>query len=170
MPRGFDEEAGEPREFKEIHVKTRRVVRAGREVVYGADIETTKMSSDPENPELVTEFHAGGLEAACGCLIEGNLKPRFHRDGTMVCQNHYYFCGVCSQELLPLDLVVVERRVYCKACGEKSIDELLWVEYRHPGSFEKAFIAHLKVQKVELRNKRWKRFLGRIFGRRQLSR
>lgn len=167
MPRGFDGGDQELGEFRETHIKTRRAVRTRGEVVYGADIETTRMAGDGQ---FVTESHTGGAEAACGCLIEGNLKPRFHRNGTMVCQNHYYFCGVCSQELLALDLVVIERRVYCKACGEKAIDELLWVEYRHPGSFEKAFIAHLKVQKVELRNQRWKRAFNRIFRRRELPR
>jgi len=156
-------------EFKETHIKTRRVVRQGGEVVYGADVETTSISTDEENSQLVSESHTRGVEAACGCLISGELKPRFHRDGTMVCTNHYYFCAVCGRELLPLDFVILERRVYCKEHGEEAIDEILHLERRNPGTFEKSLIAHLNVQKRKLRNERWKNAFRWLFGRRELE-
>jgi len=152
--------------LEETVIRTRRAVRAGHDVVYAAEVETTRFSLDPENPEFVTESHSGGAQAACGCLIEGGLKPRFFRDGiTMVCQNHYYFCAVCGLELLPLELVFVEKRVYCKKHGEEAIDEILWVERRQPGSFEKATVAHLGIQKRQLRGERWRRAFNRLLGR-----
>ena len=160
-------------EYAERRIKTRRAVAAGREFVYGADVETIRISTDPQNPETVTEEHHGSAQAACGCLIMEDARPRFHRDGTLVCQNHYYFCQVCTKELLPLDLVIVEKRVYCKKHGEETIDEILWTEQRNPGTFDRALVAHLKVQKTELRNRRWSqgwnRFLDNVFRRRALN-
>lgn len=153
-------------EFRETHVKTRRVIRQGGEVVYGADVETTSM---PSEDQLITESHTGGLQAACGCLISGELKPRFHRDGTMVCANHYYFCAACGSELLPLEMVVLERRVYCKMHGEEAIDEIVYLERRAPGTFEKSLVAHLNVQKRRLRSERWKNAFRWLFGRRELG-
>lgn len=161
---------GEPSEFSETHIKTRRAVQGGREVIYGADVETTQMLTDGDSPGMVTESHSGGAQAACGCLLDDTLKPRFHRDGTMVCQNHYYFCGICGLELLPPNLVLVDKRVYCKGCGERVIDEVLVTEADHPGTFDKALIAHLSVQKGALRRERWKRSWDRLLGRTSLTR
>jgi DNA-directed RNA polymerase subunit RPC12/RpoP len=159
-PRGQD--------FRERHVKTRKAVGPRGEVVYGADVETRGIVLDGENAEFVTEQHAGGAQAACGCLIEGALKPRFHRDGTMVCIQHYYFCAICSNELVPVEAVIVDKRVYCGGCGERAIDEILLTEFRHPGSFDRNLLAHLKLMKRALRSERRRIFWGRLFGSNQL--
>lgn len=171
MPReeGITPRAGPDREFlgelSETRIQTRRAVRARGDIVYGTDVETSRMRATDGDPELLTESHSGAVQAECGCLIEGNLKPRFHRDGTMVCQGHYYFCGICNEELLPLELVVVEKRVYCRLCGEKAVDEILHAEASNPGFIDAVVVAHLSVLKKQLRKGRWKRALNRFLGR-----
>jgi DNA-directed RNA polymerase subunit RPC12/RpoP len=167
---GAQEPQAPQEDFSETHIKTRRAVQGDGEVIYGADIERTRMVTGEDSPGMVTESHSGVAQAACGCLIEGAAKPRFHRDGTMVCQNHYYFCGICGLELLPPNLVLVDKRVYCKGCGERVIDEVLATENCHPGTFDKALIAHLSVQKGALRRERWKRSWDRLLGRTSLTR
>ena len=155
-------------QFQETHVKTRRAVSGQRNVVYGADVERTRLEWNDESPDWVTESDSAAAEAACGCLIAGDVKPRFHRSGVMVCSSHYYFCSVCSAELLPLAVAVVDKRVYCGSCGEKAINEMLWTEYRHPGSVDRTLLAHLRMQKRELRSRRWRAAWNRMFGRREL--
>ena len=157
-------------EFSETHIKTRRAVQGGREVIYGADVETTQILTEGNSPGVVPESHSGAAQAVCGCLIEGAAKPRFHRDGTLVCQNHYYFCGICGLELLPLALVLVDKRVYCRGCGERVIREVLATEVDHPGTFDKALIAHLSVEKNALQWERWRRNWNRLFHRKSLQR
>lgn len=168
-PGNGEEHVPQPGELRETVIKTRRAVGPGGEIVYGADVETTRMSVDEENPEVVTESHTGGSQAACGCLIQGELKPRFHKDGTMVCANHYYFCAVCGRELLPLHLVILEKRVYCREHGEEAIDEVLHLERRNPGTFEKSLIVHVNVQKRKLRSERWRNAFSWLLGPRELG-
>lgn len=154
-----------PNDFSERKIKTRRAVSPNGDVIYGAEIESSRLEDDDGHPSWVTETHEGGAQAACGCLIAGDLKPRFHRDGTMVCTAHWFFCSACGRELLPLDVVVIEKRVYCRACGESALDDLLETERRSPGSFDRALVAHLRLQKRTLWGMRWKTNLGRLFGR-----
>lgn len=154
-------------EFTERHVRTRRATGVNGDVIYGADFERRRFEGDPENPDWATEEHTTRAQAACGCLIGDDAKPRFHRNGVMVCATHYFFCSACSQELLPLDLLVVEKRAFCRGCGEKFIDRLLWSEFRRPGSIETVQLENLKLQKQELRSQRWSTAWNRLFGRGQ---
>lgn len=82
----------------------------------------------------------------------------------MVCAAHFYYCNVCGLELLPLALVVVETKIYCRRCGEKTIDEMLLIEFRTPGSFDRSLLAHLRMQKKTLRGMRWTAAWSRLFG------
>lgn len=155
-------------EFRETHVRTRRATDGGRDVIYGADFERRRFAGDDENPDWVTEEHNARVQAACGCLIGDDVRPRFHRDGALVCTAHYAWCSVCSRELLPLELVVVEKKVFCRSCGERFIDRCLWLEFRKPGSLDKLLLENLKLQKQQLRSERWKAKWNRLLGRRDL--
>ncbi|MBI4450283.1 hypothetical protein HY634_04440 [Candidatus Uhrbacteria bacterium] len=134
--------------------------------MYSTDVERTRLAGDDVDPDWVTEADASRAEAACGCVIGDDVKPRFHRDGTLVCSQHYYYCGTCGLELLPLELVVVDKRVFCRGCGERFIDRLIWSEFRNPGSVERVQLESLKLQKQELRSRRWNAAWNRLLGRR----
>ena len=154
-------------EYKERHVKTKRAVSPRGDVVYASDVERSWEEGDADATTWVTESHNGGAQAACGCVIGGDVKPRFHADGTLVCTAHYLWCGACGAELLPTAAAVVEKKVYCRQCGERAIDVILETERRQPGSFDRALLAHLRLQRHTLRMMRWKAGWDRLFGRRQ---
>jgi len=77
VPGRFGGPGRQDSELRETRIKTRRVVRAGGDVVYGADVETNRILSDEESSKLTTESHTGVAQAACG--VRGFYRWIGHR-------------------------------------------------------------------------------------------